>query len=172
MTDLSIRTARDGASVVDLELSNRPGVFAVMDLSDAEAWIAGGLSTAFSTYGNGSGKSYVRYYDARRRAYLPVARVLLPAATRAVRYRDGDTLDLRRRNLWAPVDKGAGRPSKLTVEDRQVILQAREAGTTLRALAARYEVNEATIRHAEVFAMTGSRRGVLPTHNPFVGRCA
>ena len=108
--DLKIRTVREEARVVDFELSNRPGVFAIMDLKDAEAWIAAGRSTSFMALSNGQGREYVAFYDPSRAGDTAlVARVLLASGTRAVRYRDGDRLNLRRSNLYTPWSKGSGR---------------------------------------------------------------
>ncbi len=108
---LSLRAAAGGARVIDIELTNRPGIYAVMDLADFRDWQAAGRSTSFYAFSNGQGREYVGFPDLSRPGHhATVARALLsPGGKKAVRYRNDDPLNLRRANLYAAVGKGSGR---------------------------------------------------------------
>jgi len=91
----------DGAPVVLVEMSNRPGRFATLDLHDWEEWSATRSARLFLN-DNGHGHYYVRATsDAVKGSLVSVARELVsPGRGRIVGYRDENRFNLRRRNLF------------------------------------------------------------------------
>jgi hypothetical protein len=90
----------DGRPVVGVPLSNRPGRLAWLYETDYAAIVADFGSTPWFLNDNGGGNSYVRLWSRDRQGPLTVARLVVsdPEA-RSIRYRDGDRLNLRSRNL-------------------------------------------------------------------------
>lgn len=90
----------DGRPVVGVPLSNRPGVRAWLYQTDFEAILAEHGTHSWYVNGNGSGGLYVRMKSRDRQNNVMVARlVMADPLARRVRYRDGDALNLRSRNL-------------------------------------------------------------------------
>ena len=89
-------------SVVKVELSNRPGVFATLDATDWTAWIAAGLTRTLFAAGNGQGKEYILHFDpAHPHSGASVARTLVnPGPGKVAKYFNGDPTDLRRANIY------------------------------------------------------------------------
>lgn len=100
----------DFPGTVRVELTNRPGQFALIDRADFEQWTAEGRSTRWLLNGAG-GYEYVRVHDPEWAGGLvSVARLLLRAKDgRIVKYANGDRLDLRRSNLWMTDGYAPGR---------------------------------------------------------------
>jgi hypothetical protein len=100
----------DHSPAVRVSLSNRPGVFAILDHADWTAWIEAGRSTVLFANGNGQGREYVFHYDPSHPGTgSPVARTLTNAGPRRVmKYRNGDRTDLRRSNLYNVAGKTGG----------------------------------------------------------------
>jgi len=115
--------------VIDIELTNRPGIYAVMDLADFRDWQTAGRSTSFFAYSNGQGREYVGYPDpSRSGSYSSVARTLLgPGHKKTARHRDSNWLNLRRANLYAGPSKGSGRPAGVPQGPRKTAAQRVEA---------------------------------------------
>jgi len=90
----------DGRPVVGVPLSNRPAQCAWLYETDYLALLADHGTHSWFVNDNGSGNLYVRMKSRDRRNNVMVARVVMadPHA-RCIRYRDGDTLNLRSRNL-------------------------------------------------------------------------
>lgn len=103
--------ALDGSPIVRVELSNRPGQFAVFDAADWESWLTAERSPVIFMSGNGRGREYVCYAAPGTRGLLaPVARVLLGLQNgRLIRFADGVTTNLRRTNLLTIAGKSGGR---------------------------------------------------------------
>lgn len=93
--------ADDGAAVVLVEITNRRGRFATLDLSDWNEWCAARSCRLFLN-DTGNGYQYVRASSDKVRGSLAsVARELVaPGRGRIVSYLDGDRLNLRRKNLF------------------------------------------------------------------------
>lgn len=102
MTPRVLRGRDDfGRPIVRQELSNRPGVFAVVDEADYQRLTERGISTTWILNSNGQGQHYVRcYLPSVAGALGQVARIILePGNGRRVRYANSDRLDLRRCNI-------------------------------------------------------------------------
>lgn len=104
-------TARDGAPVAKIALTNRPGRFVTMDLEDWTEWLAEGRTVRLYATGNGTGREYPAFADpSYRGGNATVARALLGLGKgRVVRFADGDTTNLRRNNLATVAGKTGGR---------------------------------------------------------------
>lgn len=90
----------DGRLVVGVPLSNRPGERAWLYQTDYEALLAEYGTHSWYVNSNGSGGLYVRMKSRDRQNNVMVARlVMADPLARRIRYRDGDTLNLRARNL-------------------------------------------------------------------------
>lgn len=98
----ALHTTLEGSPVVRVEMSNAPGVFAVVDRDDYDALAAAGFPTRWFINSTGNGYWYVRFSPGRFAGKLEtVARTILgPRRGRVVKYRDGDRLNLRRSNLY------------------------------------------------------------------------
>lgn len=97
-----VRTSDDyGQAVVRVELANRPGVFATLDADDFDRMVAEGIKPRWVLNEAYPGFFYVRCYQPNVAGGLGVvARHVLQAGKgRQVKYRSGDKLDLRKRNL-------------------------------------------------------------------------
>jgi hypothetical protein len=99
MNYISTRSA--GRAAVRVELTNAPGQQAVVDADDFAALVAQGYSRSWYVNRSGTGQTYVRLSS---RKWLgnneTVARLIVGAGKgQVVKYRDGDPLNLRRRNL-------------------------------------------------------------------------
>ncbi|TXN20785.1 hypothetical protein [Methylobacterium sp. WL9] len=100
----------DGRLVVGVPLSNRPGHRAWLYAADYETIVADHGPRPWLANGNGHGKSYVRLRCADRGNLVMVARLVFgDAEARSIRYRDGDSLNLRSRNLAVRKPRGAAR---------------------------------------------------------------
>jgi hypothetical protein len=91
----------DGTPIVKVEMSNRPGWFALVNLIDFEDLLLGGVTLPWFVNRNGSGLEYVRYgrRDVAGKLASVAPRIMRPGKGFVVSYRNGDRLDLRRRNL-------------------------------------------------------------------------
>ncbi|GBU19878.1 MULTISPECIES: hypothetical protein [Methylobacterium] len=90
----------DGRSVVGVPLTNRPGAHAWLYETDHAAIVAEYGHRAWFVNDNGKGQLYVRLRGLGRRRLVMVARlVVADPLVRLIRYRDGDRLNLRSRNL-------------------------------------------------------------------------
>jgi hypothetical protein len=91
----------DGTPIVKVEMSNRPGWFALVDLIDFEDLLLGGVTLPWFVNENGGGLEYVRFTrkDVAGRLASVAPRIMRPAKGWIVSYRNGNRLDLRRRNL-------------------------------------------------------------------------
>jgi hypothetical protein len=88
----------DGCPVVLIELSNRPGYSAKLDLDDFHKWITAHRSTNFFAVTRGRHRIYVGHTLEGRGAL--VARTLLrPGPGFVIQHADKDRLNLRRNNL-------------------------------------------------------------------------
>lgn len=127
MTPRVLRGRDDfGRPIVRQELSNRPGVFAVVDEADYQRLTERGVSTTWYLNSNGRGHHYVRCYlpDVAGGLGLVARLILEPGTGRKVTYANGDRLDLRRCNIrveegYAPgqtptVDEFSAPPSRRT----------------------------------------------------------
>lgn len=103
----------DGTPIVKVEMSNRPGWFALVDLIDFEDLLLGGVTLPWFVNSNGRGLEYVRYgrTDVAGKLASVAPRIMRPAKGFIVSYRNGDRLDLRRRNL--EVTRGNARGATL-----------------------------------------------------------
>jgi hypothetical protein len=90
----------DDRPVVGVPLSNHPAQRAWLYETDYEAIQIEHGAHAWFLHDNGSGTLYVRLRSSARRSLVMAARLVVsdPHARR-IRYRDGDTLNLRSRNL-------------------------------------------------------------------------
>ena len=97
-------------SLVRVEMTNRPGVFAIVDRDDFTTWTDQGHSTRWFFNGTGQHK-YVRTYDPEcAGGTVSVVRLMFqPAQGRIVRYRNGNRLDLRRENIIVTGGYSTGR---------------------------------------------------------------
>lgn len=92
----------DGRPVVGVPLSNHPAQHAWLYKTDYEAIQTEHGAHAWFLHDNGSGTLYVRLRSSARRSLVMAARLVVSDPhTRRIRYRDGDTLNLRSRNLLA-----------------------------------------------------------------------
>lgn len=92
----------DGCAVVGVPLSNRPHLTAWLYATDYERIAAEFGAASWFVNDNGDGRLYVRLKSADRRNNVMVSRLVLDDPTISiVRYRDGDRLNLRSRNLDA-----------------------------------------------------------------------
>lgn len=119
-----IRTALpDGSEVVRVEIANQRGVFAVMDATDYDDWIAAGRDTRFILNRNGpmTGTYRVVFYDLSVAGGIAgVARqIVSPGRGKVIRYRDDDRLNLRRSNL--DVQGGRARGQSTFVEGEGLV---------------------------------------------------
>ena len=89
-------TDNDGLPIVIVPLAN--GRAATVDLADWEDLLCAGLTPQWTLNDSGNGFAYVRAQG--RENLVVIARVITGAGRREiVRHRNGDHLDLRRRNL-------------------------------------------------------------------------
>lgn len=102
-------TEVDGGEVVVVPLAN--GQSAMLDRADWDDLRARGLSPNWTYNDNGEGLGYVRCAGGEN--LVIVARVILGAGkAAAVRYRNGDRTNLRRRNLYVTGGgRAKGKPS-------------------------------------------------------------
>jgi len=99
----------DGRAIAQVELANRPGVYALIDADDLTALQDAGLSPRWHLNSNrAGGEGYVRFFlPGVANSKLTVARAVMRAGLgEAVRYRNGNRLDLRRRNLYLETARG------------------------------------------------------------------
>ena len=90
----------DGRSVVGVPLTNRPGAHAWLYETDHAGIVAEYGNTPWFVNDNGYGNLYVRLQGSDRRNLMMVSRlVVADPLARLIRYRDGDRLNLRSRNL-------------------------------------------------------------------------
>lgn len=91
----------DGTPIVKVEMSNRPGWFALVDLIDFEDLLLGGVTLPWFVNRNGSGLEYVRFTrnGVAGRLASVAPHIMRPGKGQIVTYRNGNRLDLRRRNL-------------------------------------------------------------------------
>lgn len=113
----------DGCAVVGVPISNRPGTHAWLYATDYAVILNDHGPTPWFVNDNGSGRLYVRLYmrleGTNRPNNVMVSRLVLSDFDAPViRYRDGDRLNLRSRNLdAAKLTRGSierGRPSRLS----------------------------------------------------------
>lgn len=92
----------DGRAVVGVPISNHPGTYAWLYAADYDVILNDYGTTPWFVNDNGKGRLYVRLVSSDRRANVMVSRVVVndPDVT-MIRYRDGDRLNLRSRNLDA-----------------------------------------------------------------------
>jgi hypothetical protein len=106
----------DGTPIVKVEMSNRPGWVAVVDLIDFEDLLLGGATLPWFVNRNSSGLEYVRFtfscVAGRLASVAP--RIMRPGKGKVVTYRNGNRLDLRRRNL--EVTRGNAKGATLRAE--------------------------------------------------------
>lgn len=96
----------DGCAVVGVPISNRPGTHAWLYAADYAAILNDYGPTPWFVNDNGSGRLYVRLYvrleGTDRPNNIMVSRLVLgDFGAPVIRYRDGDRLNLRSRNLDA-----------------------------------------------------------------------
>ncbi|MBD8909654.1 hypothetical protein [Methylorubrum zatmanii] len=96
----------DGCAVVGVPISNRPGTHAWLYAADYAAILNDYGPTPWFVNDNGSGRLYVRLYvrleGTDRPNNIMVSRLVLgDFDAPVIRYRDGDRLNLRSRNLDA-----------------------------------------------------------------------
>lgn len=103
-------TGPEGAPVVKVELTNRPGLFATLDREDFDNLISWGFPRRWFLNPSGTGHAYVRFAPGRfKGSNETVARTLMqPGKGVIVTYRNGDRLDLRRANLLLRHGRAAG----------------------------------------------------------------
>lgn len=91
-----------GASLVKVEMTNQPGVFATVDEEDFRRLVAEGYPKRWFINMSSTGYWYVRFSSDRYLGKLEsVGRVIMNAPKgRVVKYRDGDRTNLRRSNLY------------------------------------------------------------------------
>ena len=87
--------------MVKVALSNRRGLYATVDATTFDAWVASGGTTRWIVNGDGRGRQYVRCYKRGVAGELALVARLLVGAGRGDRisYANGDRLDLRAENL-------------------------------------------------------------------------
>ena len=92
----------DDRAAVGVPISNRPGTYAWLYAADYDVILNDYGTTPWFVNDNGKGRLYVRLVSSDRRANVMVSRVVVndPNVT-VIRYRDGDRLNLRSRNLDA-----------------------------------------------------------------------
>lgn len=112
----------DGTPIVKVEMSNRPGWFALVNLIDFEDLLLGGVTLPWFVNRNGSGLEYVRFTrnGVAGRLASVAPRIMRPGKGWIVTYRNGDRLDLRRRNL----EVTRGNAKGATVRGDQMALAA------------------------------------------------
>jgi hypothetical protein len=92
----------DGCAVVGVPISNRPQLTAWLYAADYERITTDHAAASWLVNDNGDGRLYVRLKDRERRNNVMVSRLVLHDPTISIiRYRDGDRLNLRSRNLDA-----------------------------------------------------------------------
>ena len=92
----------DGCAVVGVPISNRPHLTAWLYAADYERITSAHAAASWLLNDNGDGRLYVRLKDRERRNNVMVSRLVLDDPTISIiRYRDGDRLNLRSRNLDA-----------------------------------------------------------------------
>lgn len=91
----------DGTPIVRVELVNRRGVFATVDEADFNRLLDAGFSPRWCLNESAPGFFYVRCYQGGVAGKLGVVARLVAEAGRGrqIKYRNGNTLDLRSRNL-------------------------------------------------------------------------
>jgi hypothetical protein len=101
-------TDRDGTPLALVTLAG--GEVATIEKTDFDHLTRLGVSANWTLNQAGTGHAYVRAYAPRRRGSLvTIARLLMrPGRDQAVRYADGDPLNLRRSNLFFGYQGGAG----------------------------------------------------------------
>lgn len=109
----------DGCAVVGVPISNRPHLTAWLYATDYERITSAHAAASWLVNDNGDGRLYVRLKDRERRNNVMVSRLVLDDPTISIiRYRDGDRLNLRSRNLDAvKPNRGSierSRPSRLS----------------------------------------------------------
>lgn len=135
----------DGAPIAVIPLAN--GGTAKMLAADWQKWSRLGLPTRWTLNPTGHGRAYVR--AARTRAsgcLITPARVLLDAGrAQIVRYRDGDTSNLRRDNLYLASGPAKRRDATIPAAPKRPPSKATEA----RLARGRAAIAAAAARHAE-----------------------
>lgn len=91
----------DGTPIVQVEMTNRPGWFAIVDRIDFEDLLLRGVSRRWFVNCNGRGQEYVRFgrSDVPGKLGSIAPLIMRPGQGLIVTYRNGNRLDLRRRNL-------------------------------------------------------------------------
>lgn len=92
----------DGCAVVGVPISNRPHLTAWLYAADYERITTEFGAASWFVNDNGDGRLYVRLKSTDRRNNVMASRLVLDDPTISIiRYRDGDRLNLRSRNLDA-----------------------------------------------------------------------
>lgn len=103
LANVAYQTDEHGKEVARIELSNRPGMFCVMDRADWLDWEKSGRAQAIMLQPLGPGRYGLAFHDrASKRAgtLTTVARAIMQPPYGKVVYRNSpDILDMRRRNL-------------------------------------------------------------------------
>lgn len=110
----------DGTPIVQVEMTNRPGWFAIVDRIDFEDLILRGVPLRWFVNRSGAGNEYVRFgrSDVAGKLGSIAPLIMRPGKGRIVTYRNGNRLDLRRRNLQ--VASGNAKGARAPIERMQL----------------------------------------------------